>query len=174
MIGEAAENMNVLGHARFLSKEEFLGLLDRAENEAMVLNPENTKNPQFICCCCGDCCELLINLKKLPKPTELVQGNYQAVVSDEKCTGCKICVKRCQMEAVSVDGELATVNLDRCIGCGNCVPTCGMKAMKLYKNDRNISPPKSSKKMYIKMMIKKRGFFGTLKMAANMLFGRKV
>ena len=78
------------------------------------------------------------------------------------------------MDAITLENEKAIVKLNRCIGCGNCVPTCGMRAMKLYKKGKKTTPPKSSGRMYTKMMIKKRGFLGTIKMLGNMLFRRKI
>ena len=112
--------------------------------------------------------------KQFPKPAEYYSSNFYAQSTPELCNGCEICVNRCQMDAVSLNDEVAIVDLDRCIGCGNCVATCGMKAMKLYKKGKKVAPPKSSAIMYMKIMMKKRGFLGTLKMAGRILTGRKV
>ncbi|MFX1489685.1 MAG: 4Fe-4S binding protein [Promethearchaeota archaeon] len=174
MFDAAAERRIKDGRGKEVSKEEFFEILKKFQKEGFVLQPENSKNPEFMCVCCGCCCGVLKMAKQYPKPAEYYSNNYYAQSNSELCNGCEICVKRCQMDAIKLVNEKAVVNLDRCIGCGNCVPTCGMKAMKLYKKDKSVTPPKSSGRMYAKMMMKKRGFIGTLKMLGKMLVGGKV
>jgi NAD-dependent dihydropyrimidine dehydrogenase PreA subunit len=174
MFNSAAERRIKDGLGKEVSKDEFFEVLKKFQKEGFVLQPENSQNPEFMCVCCGCCCGVLKMAKQYPKPAEYYSNNYYAQSNPELCNGCEVCVKRCQMDAITLINEKAVVNLDRCIGCGNCVPTCGMKAMTLYKKRKKISPPKSSKRMYIKMMMNKRGFFGTLKMGVNILLGRKI
>lgn len=42
--------------AREISSNELLKFLTVAKKEGLVLQPENTQHPKFICCCCGCCC----------------------------------------------------------------------------------------------------------------------
>jgi Na+-translocating ferredoxin:NAD+ oxidoreductase RNF subunit RnfB len=104
-----------------------------------------------MCNCCGDCCGVLGAVKKFPKPADLVFSNYQAAVNRESCTGCEICLDRCQMDAITMTDDVsAEVNLDRCIGCGLCVTTCPADAIRLSaKADagRRIPPATSSEQM---------------------------
>ncbi|MFX1568214.1 MAG: 4Fe-4S binding protein [Promethearchaeota archaeon] len=174
MFNDAAERRINDGIGKEVSQDEFFKILKNYQKEGFVLQPENSQNPEFMCVCCGCCCGVLKMAKQYPKPAEYYSNNFYAQSNPELCNGCKVCVNRCQMDAITLVNEKAIVNLDRCIGCGNCVPTCGMKAMKLYKKDKSVTPPKSSGRMYTKMMMKKRGFFGTLKMIGNIIFGRKV
>ena len=88
------------GLGRPISKEEALGILEKAQEAGLILQPENAQYPGFVCCCCcGDCCGILTTVKKFPRPSELYATNYYAEVDPELCTGCGICVERCQMEA---------------------------------------------------------------------------
>ena len=174
MFNDAAQRRINDGRGKEVSKDEFFEILKTFQKEGFVLQPENSQNPHFMCVCCGCCCGVLKMAKQYPKPAEYYSNNFYAQSNPELCNGCEVCVQRCQMDAITLVNEKAIVNLDRCIGCGNCVPTCGMKAMKLYKKDKSVRPPKSSTRMYMKIMMKKRGFFGTIKMAVNRLFGRKV
>ncbi len=174
MFNDAATRRIKEGIGKEVSKEEMFEILKKYQKEGFVLQPENSKNPSFMCVCCGCCCEVLIMAKQFPKPAEYYSSNFYAQSTPELCNGCEICVNRCQMEAISMKDNVAIVNLDRCIGCGNCVATCGMKAMNLNKKGKEVAPPKSSGRKYIKIMMKKRGFLGTLKMAGKILTGKKV
>ncbi len=41
------------------------------------------------------------------------------------CTGCKVCVKNCAQEAVTVGADkIAAIDYEKCIGCGQCVAVC--------------------------------------------------
>ena len=50
-LGNSARFMMDKGAGRELSKDEMINLITRAEKEGMVLQPENTLEPGFICCC---------------------------------------------------------------------------------------------------------------------------
>jgi NAD-dependent dihydropyrimidine dehydrogenase PreA subunit len=157
-----------------LSKDQLLARLKEYQKEGFVLQPENTKNPRYICVCCGCCCGVLQSVKKFPKPAEYYHSNYYAQVDAELCNGCETCVNRCQMGAIDMIQGKANVNLDRCIGCGNCVPTCGMKSLKLIKRKNQKIPPKNRNLLYQRIMTKKKGIIGTLGIVGKMLFGRKI
>ncbi len=49
-----------------------------------------------------------------------------AVVDEEHCAGCKICVELCPYKAISFDGEkkVSRINEALCKGCGVCVAAC--------------------------------------------------
>ncbi len=162
------------GSGEEVSKEEMFKILKKFQKEGFVLQPENSQNPSFMCVCCGCCCGVLTMAKQFPKPAEYYSSNFYAQSNPELCNSCEICVKRCQMDAISMKENVAIVNLDRCIGCGNCIPVCGMKAMILHEKAKKVTPPKSSARKYIKIMIKKRGFIGTIKLAGKILTRRKV
>ncbi|MBM3241630.1 4Fe-4S ferredoxin [Candidatus Poribacteria bacterium] len=170
----AAKSLIESGVGRELSKEEAFELLDRAEEVGMVLQPENNQNPSFICCCCGCCCGVLTMAKKFPRPAEYFHTNFFAEVDKNLCAGCETCLSRCQMEAISMGDNVATVNLDRCIGCGLCATTCEVNAIKLMKKEKETVPPKNQEALYKKIMFEKLGPLGTLKMMSQILLGRKI
>ena len=162
------------GTARKITKDEALEILERAEDAGLVIQPGNSINPMAICCCCGDCCGILVSAKKFPKPAELFSSNYFAAIDSSKCNGCSICQKRCQMEAITVSDKKASVNLDRCIGCGLCVPKCKPEAVELYKKTKQITPPKTTGEYYKIILQKKLGFWGFLNAALKLLTGKKI
>lgn len=117
---------------RRVSAEEAIELVRIAQEAGLVTQPATTQNPGGICNCCGDCCIILRSVKKFPKPAERVFSNYQVAVDAEKCTGSKVCLRRCPMGANSMNKDgISQVDLDRCIGCGLCVVTCESGARKL-------------------------------------------
>jgi len=174
LIGATALWMRRQGQARLIKKPEFLGLLDRAEAEGLVLQPENTQSPQYICCCCPDCCEVLTNVRKLARPIDYFDPNYQARVDLENCTGCRTCEKRCPMKAVTVSDKKAQVDVNRCIGCGVCVVSCKEQAITLQMRDRLTVPPPTSKDLYNKILIERYGPLRVLGKEVRKKLGGKV
>lgn len=162
------------GIGRSASKEEALGILEKAQEAGLILQPENTQHPGFVCCCCGDCCGILTTVKRFPRPAELYATNYYAEVDTELCTGCGTCVERCQMEAREMVDDIATINLDRCIGCGICVANCESNANELKKKEVELLPPKNTDALYTKIMTKKVGKWNMLKMGAKILLKLRV
>lgn len=151
----AAENYLEQGFAKKISKEEALNLLEKAEEDGLVLQPGNSMRPMCICCCCDCCCEILVNQNRLPEPTQFFATNYIAEVDEDLCIGCGTCEERCNMDAVHVEDAIAQVDKKRCIGCGVCVPTCTSEAIKLYKKEDVIIPPKNTAATYMAIMDKK-------------------
>jgi NAD-dependent dihydropyrimidine dehydrogenase PreA subunit len=141
------------GMGRSISQEEALQILKRAEEEALVLQPTNAQKIFNICLCCGDCCQILKSIKRLLKPASFVHTNYYVEVDKEKCVGCEVCIDRCQMDAVRMEGEVADINLDRCIGCGLCVSTCSTGAIALIRKDEKdrYTPPENVIETYMKI-----------------------
>ncbi len=154
------DSCNVLlerGWGRKISRQEVFELLDECEKEGLVLQPANAQEPQFICTCCGCCCGILYTLKLLKRPARHVASNYAVEHEAEKCNGCGVCVKRCQMEAITVnENKKAEINLSRCIGCGLCVTTCKKAAITLKMKSEEIIPPRTDEDLYQYIMDHKR------------------
>ena len=53
LMGPAAKWAEDSGVGRAISRDEMLALLDKADEDGLVLEVENTKAPMFVCCCCG-------------------------------------------------------------------------------------------------------------------------
>jgi H+/Na+-translocating ferredoxin:NAD+ oxidoreductase subunit B len=128
------------GLGREISQQEALGILKIAEEAGLVLQPSNAKEIVNICCCCGDCCGVLRNLKRYPKPASLASSPFFAAVDIETCQGCGVCEDRCQMEAVQLVDEKASIDMDRCIGCGLCVSTCPADSITLVRKPEHDQP----------------------------------
>jgi len=172
--GPAAEGMVQSGAARFVSRDEMLGLLDEADHDGLVLQPENTQRPLFVCCCCGDCCGVLTNAKRLPKPAEFFSTNYVAGVDAESCEGCGTCLTRCRMDAVTLETGRAEIAATHCIGCGLCVGTCPSGSITLTKKAHPRVPPKNTPALYLQQYRDRYGALGLAAAAGKHLLGLKV
>ena len=140
------------GLGRAIDVDEALAILEKGREAGLVLQPGNAQEPGNICMCCGCCCQVLGNLRKLEQPAQAVHSNYFARVDADACVGCEACMERCHMDAIVME-EAAVVDLDRCIGCGVCVPVCPSDALALVKKEEEDQyvPPENTFTTYLNM-----------------------
>ncbi|MBI2219992.1 MAG: 4Fe-4S binding protein [Acidobacteria bacterium] len=172
--GPAARAMVREGAAHYIDREGVLSVLDEADREGLVLQPQNTQSPLFICCCCGCCCGVLKSARQLPEPARHFSTNHLADVNPDICEACGTCQGRCQMDAVSFETGAAAVLEARCIGCGLCVTTCPSGAMTLVRRPGNRTPPADTPALYTAIFIERFGKFGAAVAAGRHLLGMKV
>lgn len=160
-MGGAADGAVRQGRGRYISKDEALAILQLANRHGLVLQPGNSKDAEYFCCCCGDCCGILRNAKRHPQPGRLISSAFYAVCEAELCSGCGECLTRCQMDALALDAGYAAIDLERCIGCGLCVSTCPSGALRLERKPASEQPhvPASSLEMYLRLA-RARGVLG--------------
>lgn len=151
MIGPAARSTVEAGIGREMCREEMLAMLERADREGLVLQPQNTQAPMFICCCCGCCCGLLTAARKFDRPADVFHAAYAAEIDSERCEVCGTCGTRCQMEAIADSDGTPVVKKERCIGCGLCVTACPSGAARLKQVEGRQAPPADVKALYTKM-----------------------
>jgi ferredoxin len=151
IFGWSAEYYARNGLGRFITLEETLDILRKAEEQGLVLQPSNTQEIVNICCCCGDCCQVLLHLKKQPRPALAVSSPFVAEGDADLCVGCEACIERCQMDALSIVDGHSVLNADRCIGCGLCVTTCPSGALSLIRKPPEMQPtvPKNPREAFI-------------------------
>lgn len=170
----AARQLVEDGTAQTISREEALALAKRAEEDGMVLQPENTQDPHFICFCCGCCCGVLTTAKQLPRPADYLHSNYRAAVDPERCTECETCHSRCPMDALESSNGATRVDDGRCIGCGLCVSTCPSEALTLVAKATEVVPPRDQRSLYQKILVERFGLLRTVGMVGRALVGRRI
>jgi NAD-dependent dihydropyrimidine dehydrogenase PreA subunit/DNA-binding Lrp family transcriptional regulator len=165
VFGAGAHYYERRGIGRDVSPEECAEILERADKAGLVLQPNNAKRLTNICCCCGCCCQILIHMKKHPRPAEIVSTPFSVAYDAEICSGCGVCVKRCQMDALSMDEDRLSVRTERCIGCGLCVSTCPTRSLSLVrKPEAEQAPVPENVLESYKRMGRARGKMGPLSM----------
>lgn len=131
-------------HPNDISKEEALNILEETEKIGLVHTVSNIAQGIFyVCNCCGCCCGFLRAINETGIENSVAVANYYAVINPEECTGCSICIERCQVQAISEQDGVVVVDQKRCIGCGLCVTGCSDKVAKLQRKPdaEIISPP---------------------------------
>jgi ferredoxin len=153
VFGTAADYYVENGLGRYIDTDEALEILRLAEEAGLVLQPSNSQRIVNICCCCGCCCQVLLAFKRHPKPASLVSSPFVIATNPDLCIGCGDCITRCQMEALSLVGDVSVPDLDRCIGCGLCVTTCPSGSLHLVRKPLEEQPevPSSLARTYIKL-----------------------
>ena len=127
-----------------ISKEEALALLDKAEEIGLVHTVSNVmKGLGYVCNCCSCCCGILRGITDFGIENSVAYANYHSVIDSNECLGCGVCIKRCQVHAISEQNGISVVDLKRCIGCGLCVTGCPNGAAKLQRKPKGkiVDPP---------------------------------
>jgi electron transport complex protein RnfB len=174
VIGGVARGLVASGKAEPLTREQVLELVEKAERDGMVLQPSNTREPAFVCFCCGCCCGVLTMARQMPRPAEYLTTNYRAAVDEALCASCGTCLERCPMDALSTTADVARVDDGRCIGCGLCVSTCTTGALRLEAKPRPAAPPRDLARLYTRITVERFGLLGTARLAGKALLGRRI
>jgi ferredoxin len=139
------------GHARAVDVAEAMDLLHEAQERDLVQFGENVRERvNFICNCCGCCCEAMIAARRFAAAHPVHTTHFLPVVDGEACTGCERCVRKCPVEALSAVSAndphrpkrtTARIDADRCLGCGVCVRACREGALSLaVRGPRRLTP----------------------------------
>lgn len=139
------------GYARQIDRFECLDLLDLAYGYNLVQFGENVRREvNFICNCCGCCCEAMIAARRFAILNPVHTTNFIPVVTEGSCNGCGKCVNVCPVEAMTLvsandphqlNRRKAMLNEERCLGCGICVRNCLSKSIVLMPRANRVLTP---------------------------------
>jgi ferredoxin len=139
------------GHARAVDVAEGLDLLAQAYESNLVQFGENVRNRvNFICNCCGCCCEAMIAARRFAVFNPIHTSNFIPKINDNSCTGCGKCVAICPVEAMTLVSandpkrlkkKKARLNEDICLGCGLCVRACTDDSLELKSLPQRVITP---------------------------------
>jgi ferredoxin len=147
----AAESLTKHGHARCIDAVECLDLLQQAYEENLVQFGENVRESvNFICNCCGCCCEAMIAARRFAIFNPVHTTNFIPELHEGNCTGCGKCVNACPVEAMALVSanhpqhplrKKALLDEKICLGCGICVRACPEKCILLKSRAKRIITP---------------------------------
>jgi ferredoxin len=149
--GGTADALIRHGYARRVDKAEGRDLLAQAYDARLVQFGENVqRDVNFICNCCGCCCEAMIAQRRFGRLDPVHTTNYLPHVDGATCNGCGKCVDTCPVEAMTLvsandpakprkrKAELAP---EICLGCGVCTRVCPTNGLWLEpRKERVITP----------------------------------
>ena len=152
------------GHAREVDTAECLDLLDQAYENNLVQFGENVREGvNFICNCCGCCCEALLAAQRFAFLEPVHTTNYLPEISDS-CNGCGKCVNLCPVEAMTLVSandpkkpkrRKAKLDNKLCLGCGVCIRGCPDKHLALVPRPQRVITPRDSTHRTVVMAIER-------------------
>ena len=141
-------------YAREIDVAEGMDLLQEARDRGLVQFGENNqRGVNFICNCCGCCCEAMIAARRVGFTNAVQTTNFLPEVDERLCNGCGKCVTACPVEALGLVSandphhpklRKARVNTDMCLGCGVCVKQCSRGGLKLTPRPQRVITPVDS------------------------------
>jgi len=139
------------GHAREIDIAECLDLLQKAYELNLVQFGENVREKvNFICNCCGCCCEAMIAARRFAFLHPIHTTNFIPEIQITDCTGCGRCVNACPVEAMTLISandpnrpkrKVARLNEELCLGCGVCVRACTKGSIHLKSRQKRVITP---------------------------------
>ncbi|HEX7621337.1 MAG TPA: 4Fe-4S dicluster domain-containing protein [Anaerolineales bacterium] len=172
-----AQSLTKHSYARLVDVSEGMDLLQQAYEQNLVQFGENARERvNFICNCCGCCCEAMIAARKFGILNPVHTSNFLPVVDETQCNGCGKCVNVCPVEAMTLVSsndphhpkmKKAKVDEDICLGCGVCVRTCAHESLSLRSRPQRVITPLNSVHRTVMMAIER----GDLQ---NLIFDNRV
>jgi ferredoxin len=153
------------GFARSVDSIECLDLLAEAREMGLVQFGENVqRRANFICNCCGCCCEAMIAARRFGLLHPVHTTNFLPENDLSMCTGCGKCVTACPVDAMTLISandpgkpkrKVPRLDRERCLGCGVCVPACPEKGIALAPRGERVITPVDSVRRTVAMAVER-------------------
>ncbi|MBW2324084.1 MAG: 4Fe-4S binding protein [Deltaproteobacteria bacterium] len=90
-----------------------------------------------VCNCDYPDCGMIRNRVDYGIETGCLKSHWVAKIDYDLCTGCGVCVQRCQFGAIKFEVTLDKTNIDqlKCFGCGLCETGCPTNAIELIDRE---------------------------------------
>jgi Na+-translocating ferredoxin:NAD+ oxidoreductase subunit B len=126
---------------RVITKEEALHILRATEEAGLVHTAGNYRDGiDYICNCCSCCCGILRGIAEFGIMTAAARSDFTMVAETDTCSGCGLCLERCQFNALSTPDGVVVVDYHKCMGCGLCVVVCSTDALHLERRPSGEMP----------------------------------
>lgn len=136
------------GISKEISKEEAHKILKDCIDRGLVQIGDNVQDSiNWICNCCGCCCEALLAYKRLGIKCK-IKSNYFAK-DKGNCIGCSICEKKCPVDAIKIVDKKVKIDKKICIGCGVCTRFCPTKTLTMARRKEIQFVPKDVFERYV-------------------------
>lgn len=153
------------GHARAVDAAEGLDLLDEAYERGLVQFGENVQqHVNFICNCCGCCCEAMIAQRRFAHLHPVHTSNFLPEIDAAGCNGCGKCVDACPVEALTLVSandparprrRAARLDPDVCLGCGVCARACTRDSIAMAPRAARVITPVNNAHRYVLMAVER-------------------
>ncbi|MFC1569086.1 4Fe-4S binding protein [bacterium] len=145
-------------HIRAITQQEALEILKQCNEAGLVHSTNNVQEGvDYICNCCTCSCGVLRGVSEYGSLNAVARSDFFVQIDESLCTGCGVCVDRCQFNALKMVDETAAADLTFCFGCGLCVTTCPSHALRLIKKpDSEIEEPPASEEDWRELRLKAR------------------
>lgn len=173
----AAASLIKHGFARRVDVAEGLDILQLAYERGLVQFGENVREEvNFICNCCGCCCEAMIAARRFAIFNPVHTTNFIPEINKKNCIGCGKCGNICPVEAMTLVSsndpnkpkmKQAKLNEDLCLGCGICVRVCTKDNICLKSRPKRVITPLNGTYRAVVMAIER----GSLQ---NLIFDNQV
>jgi len=173
----AAHSLVKHGFARKVDAVEGMDFLQQAYDSNLVQFGENTRQGvNFICNCCGCCCEALIAARRFSPMRPIHTTNYQPAINEDDCSGCGKCVTICPVEAMGLvsanhfaepNRKKAKLDESVCLGCGLCARICPKDSIRMQARPERVITPLNTAHRVVMMAIER----GNLQ---NLIFDNRV
>jgi len=160
-----ADSLIRASYAHEVDESEGLDLLQQAYENNLVQFGENVRQGvNFICNCCGCCCEAMIAARKFGILQPIHTTNFFPVIDESTCNGCGKCVSACPVEAMTLVSandpnhpkiKKAKLDPEICLGCGVCVRNCSKDSLSLKERPQRVITPINSTHRVVVMAIER-------------------
>lgn len=69
---------------------------------------------------------------------ESQNSKHEIMFFQERCSSCRVCVKRCPKNAIEIKSGYPVINEDKCILCGKCTDFCPNNAREYVGKDMTV------------------------------------
>ncbi len=110
-------------------------ILSKADESFNAVHIDYSKGKRFCEFDCKKCSEVCPSgaIKRITLEEKQNTRIAMAVINQENCNSCEICINECPVNAITKqDNQKSVIDASKCIGCGKCKTVCGFNAIEVF------------------------------------------